>query len=61
MTNDFANISAESDLRDMIALRIEDFVGPIPESWGGEPQHDDGPIMPEPRADSWMESLVGLI
>jgi hypothetical protein len=67
MTNDFANISAESNLSDMIALRIEDFTGPIPESWGGEPmelteaEKAEANIWFDERRDSWMMELVGTI
>jgi hypothetical protein len=67
MTNDFANISAESNLSDMIALRIEDFTGPIPESWGGEPmelteaEKAEANIWFDERRDSWMMDLVGTI
>ena len=68
MKNDFANISAESDLRDQIALRIEDFTGPIPESWGGGPHPElteaekaEANAWFDERRDSWMMSLVGTI
>lgn len=67
MTNDFANISAESNLSDMIALRIEDFTGPIPESWGGEPmelteaEKAEANAWFDERRDSWMMELVGTI
>ena len=67
MTNDFANISAESNLSDMIALRIEDFTGPIPESWGGErmelteAEKAEANIWFDERRDSWMNELVGTI
>lgn len=68
MTNDFANISAESDLREQIALRIEDFTGPIPESWGGGPHPElteaekaEANAWFDERRDSWMMSLVGTI
>ena len=67
MTNDFANISAESNLSDMIALRIEDFTGPIPESWGGEPmelteaEKAEANAWFDERRDSWMMDLVGTI
>ena len=67
MTNDFANISAESNLSDCIALRIEDFTGPIPESWGGErielteAEKAEANIWFDERRDSWMMDLVGTI
>ena len=67
MTNDFANISAESDLRDMIALRIEDFTGPLPASWGGESmelteaEKAEANAWFDERRDSWMQELVGTI
>jgi len=68
MTNDYANISAESDLREQIALRIEDFMGPIPESWGGGPHPElteaekaEANGWFDERRDSWMMSLVGTI
>ena len=68
MTNDYANISAESDLREQIALRIEDFMGPIPESWGGGPHPElteaekaEANAWFDERRDSWMMSLVGTI
>jgi len=67
MTNDFANISAESDLRDQIALRIEDFTGPLPASWGGESmeltdaEKAEANAWFDERRDSWMQELVGTI
>jgi hypothetical protein len=68
MTNDYANISAESDLREQIALRIEDFMGPIPENWGGGPHPEltetekaEANGWFDERRDSWMMSLVGTI
>jgi len=67
MTNDFANISAESDLREQIALRIEDFVGPLPASWGGdsmpltEAEQAEANAWFDERRDSWMQELVGTI
>lgn len=67
MTNDFANISAESDLRDQIALRIEDFTGPLPVSWGGtsmeltEAEKAEANARFDEQHDSWMMSLVGTI
>lgn len=67
MTNDFATISAESDLRDMIALHIEDFTGPLPASWGGdsmpltEAEKAEANAWFDERRDSWMQELVGTI
>jgi len=67
MTNDFANISAESDLREQIALRIEDFVGPLPASLGGdsmpltEAEQAEANAWFDERRDSWMQELVGTI
>lgn len=67
MTNDFANISAESNLRDQIALRIEDFTGPLPASWGGtsmeltEAEKAEANAWFDERHDSWMQELVGTI
>ena len=56
-----------ADLSDMIALRIEDFTGPIPESWGGErmelteAEKAEANIWFDERRDSWMNELVGTI
>ena len=67
MTNEFAHISAESDLRDQIALRIEDFTGPLPASWGGESmeltdaEKAEANAWFDERRDSWMQELVGTI
>ena len=67
MTNDFANISAESDLREQIALHIEDFTGPLPASWGGESmeltedEKAEANAWFDERRDSWMQELVGTI
>ena len=61
MENDFSTISAESNLRDCIALRIEDFTGPIPESWGGESMELTEAEKAEANAwfdkieDSWLD------
>ena len=67
MTNDFAHISAESDLREQIALHIEDFTGPLPASWGGESmeltedEKAEANAWFDERRDSWMQELVGTI
>ena len=68
MVIDFSpEISAESDLRDMIALRIEDFTGPLPASWGGESmelteaEKAEANAWFDERRDSWMQELVGTI
>ena len=67
MQNEFAHISAESDLRDQIALRIEDFTGPLPASWGGESmeltdaEKAEANAWFDERRDSWMQELVGTI